>query len=168
MDELIKLFGSSEQLWGYIQQYAGTAGREATRMVLELYYVVRSPETSLIDKSIIVAALGYQLLPEDLMSTKKFGWLGLLDNGAALGVAYYKMQKHVTPEIKAQVNAILNQWFADDQQVISGNIGQNTNNQPNDYYNPQPQTVQTPPNFQPSRPGLPAQPYDDDEDVVID
>lgn len=168
MDELIKLFGSSEQLWGYIQQYAGTAGREATRMVLELYYVVRSPEASLIDKSIIVAALGYQLLPEDLMSTKKFGWLGLLDNGAALGVAYYKMQKHVTPEIKAQVNAILNQWFTDDQQVISGNIGQNTNNQPDGYYYPQPQTVQTSPNFQTSRPGQPAQPYDDDEDVVID
>lgn len=168
MDELTKLFGSSEQLWGYIQQYAGTAGREATRMVLELYYVVRSPETSLIDKTIIVAALGYQLLPEDLMSTKKFGWLGLLDNGAALGVAYFKMQKHVTPEIKAQVNAILNQWFTDDQQVISGNTGQNTNNQPDGYYNPQPQTVQTPPNFQTSRPVQPAQPYDDEEDVVID
>lgn len=168
MDELIKLFGSSEQLWGYIQQYAGTAGCEATRIVLELYYVVRSPETSLIDKSIIVAALGYQLLPEDLMSTKKYGWLGLLDNGAALGVAYYKMQKHVTPEIKAQVNAILNQWFADNQQVISGNNGQNTNNQPNGYYNPQPQKVQTPPKFQTSRPVQPAQPYDDDEDVVID
>lgn len=168
MDELTKLLVSSEQLWAYIQQYAGTAGREATRMVLELYYVVRSPETSLIDKTIIVAALGYQLLPEDLMSTKKFGWLGLIDNGAALGVAYYKMQKHVTPEIKAQVNTILNQWFAESQQVTSSNTGQSTINQPDGYYGPQPQTVENPPNLQTSRSVQPAQPYDDEEDVIID
>ena len=45
MDELSNLFGGSEQLWQYIKMYAAKAGREATRVVLELYYVVKSPHT---------------------------------------------------------------------------------------------------------------------------
>ena len=43
MDELSNLFGGAEQLWQYIKIYAAKAGREATRVVLELYYVVKSP-----------------------------------------------------------------------------------------------------------------------------
>ena len=42
MDELSNLFGGAEQLWQYIKIYAAKAGREATRVVLELYYVVKS------------------------------------------------------------------------------------------------------------------------------
>ena len=40
MDILSNVFGSPEQLWQYIKQYAVKAGRETTRTVLELYYVV--------------------------------------------------------------------------------------------------------------------------------
>ncbi len=164
MDELTKLFGDTEKVWMYIQQYAGTAGREATRMVLELYYVVKSPDTSRIDKTIIVAALGHQLLPEDLMPKDKYGLLGLLDNGAALGIAYNKVQRLVTPEIRSQVNAILEQWFGEEQKVINDNTYQ----QPNEFFNPQPKPVQANSDIRHSHPMQPAQPYDDDEDVIID
>lgn len=88
MDQLFRLFGSGEQLWQYIQKYAKKVGIEGTRMVLELYYVLKSPDTPGLDKTIIVAALAYQLLPEDLLSTEDFGILGILDNGAALALAY--------------------------------------------------------------------------------
>ena len=81
MDELSNLFGGAEQLWQYIKIYATKAGREATRVVLELYYVVKSPHTPALDKTLIIAALGYQLLPDDkkLLSREKYGLLGLLD-----------------------------------------------------------------------------------------
>ena len=59
MDELSNLFGGAEQLWQYINIYAAKAGREATRIVLELYYVVKSPHTPTLDKTLIIAALGY-------------------------------------------------------------------------------------------------------------
>lgn len=41
MDTLTNILANPDQLWQYIKQYAAKAGREATRMVLELYYVVK-------------------------------------------------------------------------------------------------------------------------------
>lgn len=113
MDELSNLFGGAEQLWQYIKIYAAKAGREAARVVLKLYYVVKSPQTPALDKTLIIAALGYQLLPDDkkLLSREKYGVLGFLDNGAALALAYNRIKTRVTPQIEAQVDAVLNQWF---------------------------------------------------------
>jgi len=111
MDTLSSIFGCPEQLWQYIKQYAVKAGRGTTRIVLELYYVVKAPTTPVMDKSIIIGALAYQLLPKDLMSRDKFGILGLADNVATLSIAYNRVKHRVTPEIKTQVEDILNQWF---------------------------------------------------------
>lgn len=111
MDEISKLFGGAEQLFQNIRNNASKVGRDATRMMLELYHVVKSSQTPFLDKTIIIVALGYQLLPNDLMSRKKFGWLGMIDNGITLALAYKKVKKHVTPQIKAQVEVTLTQWF---------------------------------------------------------
>lgn len=175
MDELSNLFGGSEQLWQYIKMYAVKAGREATRVVLELYYVVKSPNTPTLDKTIIIAALGYQLLPNDLMSRDKYGWLGLLDNGAALAIAYQKVKKRITPQIEAQVNAVLNQWFGSEQPqtetaperplMPSGN-----DNFDGTYWKSQPTTIPITPEspINTNRPNTPLGGYGDDEDIVID
>ena len=128
MDEITNLFGSTEQLWEQITQYAAKMGREATRIVLELYYVLRSPNTPALDKTIIIAALGYQLLPNDLINRDNKGLLGLLDNGAALALAYNKVKARVTPEIDAQVNAILDQWFGYEQAQVVETIINTENN----------------------------------------
>lgn len=111
MDTLTNILANPDQLWQYIKQYAVKAGREATRMVLELYYVVKAPTTPILDKTIIIGALAYQLLPKDLMSRKNFGILGLADNVTTLAVAYNRVKHRVTPEIKTKVEDILNQWF---------------------------------------------------------
>lgn len=52
MDILSSILGSSEQHWQYIKQYAIKAGRESTRIVLELYYVVKTPTTPVVDKQL--------------------------------------------------------------------------------------------------------------------
>lgn len=114
MDELnniLSKFGGTEQLWNYIKTYAARGGREVTRMVLELFYVMKSPNTGMLDKTLIGAALAYQLLPEDLLPRDKFGILGFLDNGAALAFAYNRVKKLVTPQIENQVGVMLDQWF---------------------------------------------------------
>lgn len=114
MDLLTNILGNPGQLWQYIKQYAVKAGRESTRMVLELYYVVKAPTTPVLDKTIVIGALAYQLLPKDLLSREKFGILGLADNVATLAVAYNRVKHHVTPEITAEVEDVLNQWFGTD------------------------------------------------------
>ncbi len=107
-----------------IKGYAVKGGRGATKMMLELFYVLKSPSTGMMNKTLIVAALGYQLLPKDLLPRSKFGVLGLLDNGITLAFAYKKVNALVTPEIEQQVKAQLQQWFgaaeaADDDSGIT-------------------------------------------------
>lgn len=176
MDEILKMFGGAENLWAAIQKNAAKVGIEATKIMLELFYVLKSPETSMINKSLIVAALGYQLLPEDAMPRDKFGLLGFLDNGITLAFAYNRVKSSVTPEIEQHVRSVLRNWFGEDMQPaqqLSGstNYGQDGNYGPK-YQNPQQQTYnrhssdgQFGNNTGPSS----QKPiWDDDEDVVID
>lgn len=120
---LMARFGGAEQMWNYIQKYAAKGGREVSKIVLELFYVMKSPNTGIMDKTLIGAALAYQLLPEDLLPRDKFGLLGFLDNGVTLAFAYNRVKKLVTPQIENQVAAILNQWFGEDDDVDDPGLG---------------------------------------------
>lgn len=161
MEEILQMFGGAENLWTNIMRNANKVGRESTKTLLELFYVMKSPDTSVIDKGLIMAALAYQLLPEDALPKDKFGILGMLDNGAALAFAYNKVKSSVTPAISMQVNNILNQWFdGTEDHTIYGS--------PEPvrpiYENPSaPQTHGTVPSYKPQH-----QTLDDDEDVIID
>lgn len=177
MDELSNFFGGAEQLWQYIKIYATKAGREATRVVLELYYVVKSPNTPMLDKTLIIAALGYQLLPDDkkLLSREKFGLLGFIDNGAALVLAYNRVKTRVTPQIEAQVDAILNQWFGIESTQIdisseSSPIFGDNNDFGGNYWGTQPTTIPDAPesSISTNRPNSSLGGFSDDVDVVID
>ena len=178
MDEILKMFGGAENLWAAIQENAAKVGIEATRVMLELFYVLKSPDTSMLNKSLIVAALGYQLLPEDAMPRDRFGLLGLLDNGVTLAFAYNRVKSSVTPEIEQQVNNILWSWFdmnsqTDDQNGIPTDSGQSGGYAPQPVYQtPQQQTYNRPNmdnNFGTTpRPSNQKPVWDDDEDVVID
>lgn len=117
MENILDKLGNSEHILGEIKSYAKKAGKESTRMVLELYYVMKSPKTPVMDKTIIGAALAYQILPKDILSTKSLGIIGLVDNAAALILAYKKVKKRVTPEIRSQVDATLSLWFGSDSRL---------------------------------------------------
>lgn len=93
-----------------IKKQATKCGKEATRMMLELYFVMMSDNTSRFNKLIIGAALAYQLLPNDFMPKDDYGVLGYLDNATALYLAYKRIKKNVTPEIKQKVDDILEGW----------------------------------------------------------
>lgn len=108
---IMSSFGGADKIWDAIMKYAAKGGREITRTVLQLFYVMKSPNTGMLDKTLIGAALAYQLLPEDLLPRDKFGILGFLDNGVTLAFAYNRVKKMVTPQIENQVENILNQWF---------------------------------------------------------
>lgn len=166
MEEILKLFGGAENIWAAIRNSASKLGIESTRIMLELFYVLKNPETSVIDKTLIVTALGYQLLPEDVLPRDKYGILGFLDNFVTIGFAYSKVKSSITPQIETQVNNILGQWF--------GEIGNDTHdNIPIDefqppvqpIYHPEVQTNQQLPSYNPSQQNKPVW---DDEDVVID
>lgn len=94
----------------YIKKQAAKGGKETTRMMLELYYVMQSDQTSKFNKLVIGAALAYQILPNDFLPKEDYGALGYLDNATALYLAYKRIKKSVTPEIKQKVDDTLESW----------------------------------------------------------
>lgn len=98
-------------IWKNIEQQAASVGRSTTRILLELYYVLKSPDTPLWDKTIILSALSYQFLPKQILSKEKHGVLGYADNILTLMLAYNRVKRRITPQIVIQVDRILLQWF---------------------------------------------------------
>lgn len=98
-------------IWQNIKQNASKVGRGTTRIFLELYYVLKSPDTPIWDKTIIVSALSYQFLPKQILSREKHGLLGYADNVVTLMLAYNRVKRRVTPQIAMQVDRVLNQLF---------------------------------------------------------
>lgn len=98
-------------LWDRIGEYARKAGRETTRPVLLLYYVMKSKDTPWKDKMLIFSTLSYLVLPVDILDAKRLPIIGWFDEIASLSVTYQKVCKNITPEIEAKVDEILDKWF---------------------------------------------------------
>lgn len=105
-----------------IKSVARWAGAKVTYAVLLLYYVLQSPTISKADKSKIYGALGYFILPTDLV-IDFLPLVGYSDDLAALMIALHAVATNITPEIKAQAKAKLTKWFGDRaQRKIDGMI----------------------------------------------
>ena len=98
-------------IWQNIRQNASRVGKGITRIFLERYYVLKSPDTPFLDKTIIVSALTYQFIPKQILSKEKHGVLGYTDNIVTLMLAYNIVKRKVTPLIAMQVDRVLTQWF---------------------------------------------------------
>ena len=106
--------------WENIKGYAKKAGRATTRPVLLLYYVLKSPTTPKSDKLLIISALSYLILPIDLIPAKRLPIIGWIDEIVAITFAYQKVCKHITPEIKTEVENLLDKWFPEfEYEIIS-------------------------------------------------
>lgn len=103
-----------DALWQSIGKWACKAGRSATRPVLLMWYIMRSPDTPRKDKWAIFASLAYLVLPIDILDAKRLPIIGWLDEVASLAVLVQKMSKHITPEIEARADEQLNRWFPAD------------------------------------------------------
>ena len=101
---------SESGLWKKVKSVAKKAGVKTIYMVLLLHYVLKSPDVSLEDKAKIYGALGYFILPIDLIPDF-IPVVGYSDDVAALAFALHAVWKNVTPEIKEQAQRKLREWF---------------------------------------------------------
>ena len=105
-----------------IKSAARWAGAKVMYAVLLLYYVLQSPTISKADKSKIYGALGYFILPTDLV-VDFLPVVGYSDDLAALMIALHAVATNITPEIKAPAKAKLSKWFGEkSQKKIDGMI----------------------------------------------
>jgi uncharacterized membrane protein YkvA (DUF1232 family) len=86
------------------------AGAKVVYAVLLLYYVLRNPDVSMADKSKIYGALGYFILPTDLI-LDFIPLAGYSDDMAAIMWAIHTVRRNITPEIKSQAKEKLGEWF---------------------------------------------------------
>lgn len=96
--------------WKKLKKFARKAGIKVSYAALLLYYVVKSPETPGKDRAKIIGALGYFILPIDLIPDF-IPIAGYTDDLAALTWGVYCVIKCITPEVKAQAVAKLHEWF---------------------------------------------------------
>lgn len=101
-----------------LQPYALKAGRVAARPLLQFYYVMKDEKTSTLDRILIYAAIIYTISPVSLIPSAVFKFIGVLDEGAAVLYAYKKIKGKITPEINAQVDETLDQWFGTRYEMV--------------------------------------------------
>ncbi|MBR5863510.1 MAG: DUF1232 domain-containing protein [Alistipes sp.] len=101
---------SEKGLLNKLSKVARWAGAKVVYAVLLLYYVLQSPDVSSADKTKIWGALGYFILPTDLI-LDFIPLAGYTDDLAALVYALHAVAKNITPAIKERAQAKLATWF---------------------------------------------------------
>jgi len=101
---------STSNLWSKLASVAKQLGKKTTWYVLLLHYTLQSGDVSVGNKAIIMGALGYLILPIDLIPDV-IPVLGLTDDAAAIKLAYDTVKASITPDIERKASDKLCQWF---------------------------------------------------------
>lgn len=103
---------SEGKLWKKVRNFAKKAGVKVIYMALLLYYVLKSPNVTKEDKAKIYGALGYFILPIDLIPDA-IPLTGFADDISVLAWALHAVWKNITPEVKQQAQKKLLEFFPD-------------------------------------------------------
>ncbi len=110
---------SDNGFWNKVKSVARKAGAKLIYVALILYYELTDPTVSVKEKSIIIGALGYFILPLDLIPDS-IPVAGYTDDLAALMTAYKYVRAHLTPEVVHRAQNKLTELFGGvDFEVIS-------------------------------------------------
>lgn len=111
---------NEDGFWDKVKKYAKKAGLKVIYLALVLYYTANAETTPMSKKGIIYGALGYFILPIDLIPDA-IPVVGFSDDLAALVACVAAVASCITPEIKNQAEEKLTAWFGDyDKSEISG------------------------------------------------
>lgn len=101
---------SESRLWDKIGKAAHKAGIKVVYAALLLFYVATDKNVPVEDKAKIFGALGYFILPFDLIPDA-IPVAGYTDDLAALFWALHAVWSNVTPDIEAKAKRKLKEWF---------------------------------------------------------
>ena len=101
-----------DSFWKKLKHLASNVGSKVLYPALQLYYLLQAKDVPVKAKTLIVGALGYLILPVDMVPDF-IPALGFTDDLSALMVALRTLNKYLTPQInqkaKEQTNNILKQ-----------------------------------------------------------
>lgn len=88
-----KHYYSDKTFWSKIKRFTANLGREALEKLLILYYCFQDPTTPKQDKTIILAALGYFIMPFDAIPDLLPG--GWTDDLGVLALAFARVTRSI-------------------------------------------------------------------------
>lgn len=100
---------SVAKLWEKIQKNARKLGVKVVFEALKLFYMLQDPVVNASDKLIITAALGYMILPLDLVPDFIPG--GFIDDGVILTWALNQLKGKMTESTLQKATDKLREWF---------------------------------------------------------
>ncbi|XXM70579.1 YkvA family protein [Lysinibacillus sphaericus] len=103
---------SEEKFWVKLKRFGLKAGHSVVYTALLLYFVLQKPDVPKKAKVVIIGALGYFILPTDLIPDMAVG-VGFTDDLGALGVALLQVAMYIDDDVKAQAKAKLTDWFGE-------------------------------------------------------
>lgn len=109
---------SEDGLKDKLTRIARKAGIKVVYAVLVAYYAVQSDALSFGDKARLYGALGYFILPVDLIPDTFIG-MGYTDDLAALLFVLRTVSDNITPEVKSKAEERLRTWFGDEVSGVS-------------------------------------------------
>ncbi|MDR3259086.1 MAG: DUF1232 domain-containing protein [Fusobacteriaceae bacterium] len=101
---------SEDNFWNKIKKFTKKAGLNVISYALALYYVLQSPDIDLKIKTIIIAALGYFILPFDIIPDF-IPIFGFADDAGILAIAFKIAKAMVTDDVIEKVYEKTNAWF---------------------------------------------------------
>lgn len=103
---------NEDSFWKKLKHLASNVGSKVLYPALQLYFLLQAKDVPMKAKTLIVGALGYLILPADLVPDF-IPALGFTDDLTALMVALRTLNKYLTPDINArakdQANKLLKQ-----------------------------------------------------------
>lgn len=87
--------------WKKLRRVAAQVGRKVLYPALQLYFLLQSKEVPVKAKTFIIGALGYLILPADLIPDF-IPAIGFTDDLTALLLALREVNKYITPDINRQ------------------------------------------------------------------
>jgi uncharacterized membrane protein YkvA (DUF1232 family) len=112
MDDNYSKHYSENRLWEKIKSVSKTAGSKVVYAVLLLFYALKDKSVSVKTKLIIVAALGYFILPTDGIFDLT-PLIGYSDDLGVLLFALSQISSSITPEVQEKARRKLNEWFGE-------------------------------------------------------
>lgn len=113
---------SENAFWRKLKQMGRRAGTKVIYYALVLFYTLKDPATPTRYKAVIAGALGYFILPMDMLPDF-LPFAGLADDWAALIAAVSYVFTAITPEIKERALVKLHAWFPNVDKPDLGDLG---------------------------------------------
>lgn len=106
---------SDHKFWKKVASVAKKVGATVLRPVFQLYYMLQSDTVPFKHKAYIVGALGYFILPFDLVPESLLPIIGFADDVAVMSFVISVVKDSLTPEIKQQAEDKLTELLRTDK-----------------------------------------------------